>query len=65
MTGDVGERFLDDAINRAFSLGVQPAIVPAVKKLHGYLMPPPKIGDQRLERGDETEIVERGWVKQM
>ena len=27
-------------------------------------MPPPKVGDQRLERGDETEIVERGRVQE-
>ena len=35
-----------------------------MKELHRYLMPPPKVGDQRLERGDETEIVERGRVQE-
>ena len=37
---------------------------PLMNELHRYLMPPPKVGDQRFERGDETEIVERGRVQE-
>ena len=65
VTRDVGQRLLNDAVDGALGLGVQTAVVSLVQELDGDLMPAAEIGDERLQRGDESEIVKRRRMQEM
>jgi hypothetical protein len=62
---DVGQRFLDDSVQRALDLGTLPAIEALVDEPEVDLVPPPKVGDMRVDRGHEPQVLQRGWVQQV
>ena len=65
MPRDIGQRFLNDAVDGALGLGMQTAIRPLMNELDVDLVPAAEIRDERLQCRDESEIVKGRRVQEM